>query len=53
MQDAKRRATGYLKQRIKGRGGSMAAVQQQVAEMPMIKHNIYKLDAWVNPFADV
>ncbi len=31
----------------------MAVVQQQVAEMPMIKNNLYKLDAWVNPFADV
>ena len=42
-----------LKHRMQGRGGSMAAVQQQIAEIPMIKNNLYKLDAWVSPFADV
>jgi hypothetical protein len=45
MGDAKRRATALLKTRIRGNGGSMAVVQQQVAEMPMIKNNLYKLDA--------
>ncbi len=53
MHEGKRQATALFKQRMKGRGGSFGAVQQQVAEMPMIKNNLYKLDAWVNPFADV
>lgn len=52
MRDAKRQATGMLKHRMKNRGASLAVVQQQVAEMPLIKNNLYKLDAWVNPFAD-
>ena len=53
MIEGKRQATALLKNRIKGRGGSYSVVQQQIAEMPMIKNNLYQLDAWVNPFADV
>jgi hypothetical protein len=44
-----------LKQRIKSKEGGVSGhtAQQIVQEMPLIKNNLYKLDAWVQPFADV
>ena len=57
MKDAKGKAEQLLRQRIHSRGaengGGARAAQITMAEMPIIKNNLYKIDAWVQPFADV
>ena len=57
MREARDKAQQLLKERIKSRGaengGGARAAQQAMAEMPIIKNNLYKIDAWVQPFADV
>ena len=57
MREARDKAQQLLKKRIKSRGaengGGTRAAQQAMAEMPIIKNNLYKIDAWVQPFADV
>jgi hypothetical protein len=57
MKDAKGKAQQLLRERIHSRGaengGGPRAAQIVMAEMPIIKNNLYKIDAWVQPFADV
>jgi len=60
MAEATKKAEAFMKQRQADnrsqqskRGGGSGSNPPVISETPLIKNNLYKLDAWLQPFADV